>query len=115
MTVAGRMRVACLGAMLTLIAATHLSAQRYTFRQYGSADGLSNLGVNCLLQDRAGYVWVGTDNGLFRYDGDRFHEFGHAEGLPNSEIRELAESPDGVLWVVTASGIARRTGDRFEP
>jgi diguanylate cyclase (GGDEF)-like protein len=97
-----------------LIAATHLCAQRYTFRQYGSTDGLSNLGINCVLQDRAGYIWAGTDNGLFRYDGQRFRFFGDAEGLPSPEIRGLAESPDGVLWVATRQGIARQAGELFK-
>lgn len=107
-------RVAFLWAVFGLLASANLLAQRNTFRQYGVADGLTNLSVNCLLQDRAGYLWVGTDNGLFRYDGDSFQEFGHEEGLPNAEILHLAESPDGVLWVATESGVARRTGDRFK-
>ena len=91
-----------------------LPAQQYTFRQYGPSDGLTNLGVNCILQDHTGYLWVGTDNGLFRYDGSTFQPFGHAEGLPNSEIRNLAESPDGILWVATQGGVARRAGTSFE-
>ena len=108
-------RVVSLWAVFALLAHADLLAQRSTYRQYGVADGLTNLSVNCLLQDHTGYIWVGTDNGLFRYDGDRFREYGHAEGLPNAEIRDLAESPDGVLWVAMESGVARRRGDRFEP
>jgi diguanylate cyclase (GGDEF)-like protein len=76
---------------------------------------LTNLSVTCLLQDRSGYLWVGSDNGLFRYDGDRFLQFGYAEGLPGSEIRDLAESPAGELWVVTESGVVRLKGMNFEP
>lgn len=75
---------------------------------------MSNLGINCLLQDRTGYIWTGTDNGLFRYDGHRFRYFGDAEGLPSSEIRGLAESPDGVLWVATQEGVARSAGGIFK-
>ena len=100
---------------LAALLATALSAQQYTFRQYGPSDGLTNLGVNCILQDRTGYLWVGTDNGLFRYDGSRFQPFGHAEGLEDTEIRSLAESPEGVLWVATQNGIARRSGSGFQP
>ena len=94
---------------------TVLAAQQYTFRQYGPSDGLTNLGVNCLLQDHTGYLWVGTDNGLFRYDGNTFQPFGHAEGLEDTEIRSMAESPEGVLWVATQNGIARRNGSGFQP
>jgi diguanylate cyclase (GGDEF)-like protein len=105
--------VLCLFAALLISAA--LPAQQYTFRQYGPSDGLTNLGVNCLLQDHTGYLWVGTDNGLFRYDGSTFQPFGHAEGLEDTEIRALAESPDGILWVATQNGVARRTGSNFQP
>ena len=101
-------------AMLALVTSTNLLAQRYTYRQYGSEEGLTNLAINCLLQDRTGYIWVGTDNGLFQYDGGRFQGFGHAEGLPNTEIMGLAESPEGVLWVATPSGVARRAGRHFQ-
>src|ERR1700733_2925584 len=100
-------------ALLLAFAAMCATAQRYTFRHYGSQDGLGNLAINCLLQDKTGYIWAGTDNGLFRYDGGHFQGFSHAQGLPNTEIRAVAESPDGVLWVVTQGGLARREGDRF--
>jgi diguanylate cyclase (GGDEF)-like protein len=100
---------------VTALLATALSAQQYTFRQYGPSEGLTNLGVNCLLQDHTGYLWVGTDNGLFRYDGNTFQPFGHAEGLEDTEIRSVAESPEGVLWVATQNGIVRRNGSGFQP
>lgn len=111
---AAYMRSAAVCAFIALVASTNLRSQRYTFRQYGSREGLTNLTIKCLLQDRTGYIWVGTDNGLFRYDGDKFRAFGHAEGLPNTEIRGLAESPEGALWVATQDGIARRSGGRFK-
>src|SRR5271154_5372013 len=101
-----RLIVLCLFIALLVPAAA--TAQQYTFRQYGPSDGLTNLGLNCLLQDHTGYLWVGTDNGLFRYDGSTFQPFGHAEGLEDTEIRSLAESPEGVLWVATQNGIDRR-------
>jgi len=111
---ASYVRTVAVRAMLVLATATNLMAQRYTFRQYGSQEGLTNLSVNCLMQDRIGYIWVGTDNGLFRYDGNSFRTFSHADGLPNSEIRALAESPDGALWAATQGGVARSTGTQFK-
>jgi len=90
------------------------SAQRQLFHEYGSSDGLSNLNVKCLLQDHVGYLWVGTDNGLFRYDGSAFRGYGHAEGLPNTEILSLAEAPAGALWIGTNSGVAQASGERFQ-
>jgi diguanylate cyclase (GGDEF)-like protein len=99
-------------ALLALSASS--SAQRQLFHEYGSSDGLSNLNVKCLLQDHTGYLWVGTDNGLFRYDGNAFRGYGHAEGLPNTEILSLAEAPAGGLWIGTNSGVAQASGERFQ-
>jgi signal transduction histidine kinase/ligand-binding sensor domain-containing protein/ActR/RegA family two-component response regulator len=89
-------------------------AQRYSFKYYGQEQGLSNLATECLFQDRAGYLWVGTQNGLFRYDGASFTRFGEGEGLPSASIEAMAETGDGVLWVATQAGVARRNGGRFE-
>jgi signal transduction histidine kinase/ligand-binding sensor domain-containing protein/CheY-like chemotaxis protein len=92
-----------------------LRAQRYNFKVYGEEEGLQNLAVQVVLQDRAGFLWIGTQNGLFRYDGSRFVAFGKAEGLPGARIESLHESVDGTLWVGTRVGLARRRGDHFEP
>lgn len=67
------------------------------------------------LPDRAGFLWVGTENGLFRYEGRKFHAYDRKDGLPSTSVSTLAESPDGVLWAGFQPGLARRVGDRFEP
>jgi signal transduction histidine kinase/ligand-binding sensor domain-containing protein/CheY-like chemotaxis protein len=91
-----------------------LAGQRYNFKFYGEEEGLRNLVVQVVLQDRAGFLWVGTQNGLFRYDGSRFTSFGRADGLPAGRIDSLHEAVDGTLWVGTRIGLARRQGERFE-
>jgi len=78
-------------------------AQRYSFREY--VQGLGNLNIVCMVQDRTGYLWVGTQNGLYRYDGAQFQGFGSAQGLPERMIQNLYVSPDGTLWVTTTTGI----------
>ena len=93
---------------------TSAFAQRQSFKFYGQDQGLSNLATERLYQDRSGYLWVGTQNGLFRYDGAVFVGFGEAEGLPGSSIESIVETPDGVLWVATNRGLARRSGNRFQ-
>src|SRR5271170_5394955 len=93
---------------------TQLAGQRYNFKFYGEEEGLQNLVVQVVLQDRAGFLWVGTQNGLFRYDGSRFTGFGRADGLPAGRIDSLHEAVDGTLWVGTHIGLARRQGARFE-
>lgn len=109
-----RSRPALIVASLwTLAGSSPLHAQRYNFKFYGEEEGLQNLAVQVVHQDRAGFLWVGTQNGLFRYDGNRFVGFGRGEGLPGSRIESLHESVDGTLWVGTPTGVARRVGDKF--
>ncbi|HYM09876.1 MAG TPA: two-component regulator propeller domain-containing protein [Bryobacterales bacterium] len=91
-----------------------LAAQHYSFKLYGQEEGLTSLAVECLLQDRTGFLWVGTGNGLFRYGGARFRSFSRADGLPSAQVYSLHQTPDGTLWVGTRSGLARLRGDRFE-
>ena len=90
------------------------SAQRYNFKFYGEEEGLKNLAVQAVLQDRAGFLWVGTQDGLYRYDGNHFTAFTSRDGLPGTRIEALYESADGTLWVSTGRGLARRAHDRFE-
>ena len=78
-----------------------LWGQRYRFRTYTQEDGLGNLAVLSVLQDRTGYLWVGTQNGLYRFDGTEFRGYGMQDGLPSSRIHALHEARDGTLWVAT--------------
>ena len=96
------------------LAAPSALAQRYNFKFYGEEEGLKNLAVQAVLQDRAGFLWVGTQDGLYRYDGNHFTAFTSRDGLPGTRIESLYESADGTLWVSTGRGLARRTHDRFE-
>jgi signal transduction histidine kinase len=91
-------------------------AQQYSFRQYGDADGLRNLVVLSLAQDGAGYIWAGSEGGLYRYDGTRFRLMAAAEGLPcATEVHALHVAADGALWANTCSAVFRFDGQRFRP
>src|SRR5688572_24961031 len=59
---------------------------RFVYRSYGADLGLSNIAVTRLLQDRDGFIWAGTDDGLYRYDGYRFDAFGIDSGLLSTSI-----------------------------
>ena len=104
-----------LGHLLILAAATRLCpAQRYTFQLYGQAEGLTNLAPLSLLQDSEGFLWVGTQNGLFRYDGSRFDSFNTLPGHPTSGIVSLHEDSDGSLLAAATGGVVRYAHNRFE-
>ncbi len=101
--------------LAVVLAVFPAAAQRFGYRAYGTREGLTNLAIRSVLQDRDGFLWVGTDNGLFRYDGSSFRGFFLDDGLPSTEIYGLAES-DGTLWAITSDGqLARRRRGRFEP
>src|SRR4051812_47243329 len=87
--------------------------QRFTFQYYGPQQGLTNLTPQCILQDRAGFLWVGTQNGLFRYDGAQFTRFSMENGLPSPTVESLHETRDGTLWVGTNIGLARRIDNGY--
>ncbi len=104
------------GASLVLALNGSAIAQQYSFRHYGASDGLENLAILSLAQDGAGYIWAGSEGGLYRYDGARFRLMAAAEGLPcASEVHTLHVAADGALWVNTCAQIFRFDGQRFHP
>ncbi|MFL5438785.1 MAG: two-component regulator propeller domain-containing protein [Myxococcales bacterium] len=79
-------------------------------------DGLPVNSINALLQDRTGYIWAATFDGLVRFDGVRFTVFNSAnsEELPSNRIIALKEGRDGSLWLTTEQGhIVRFRDGRF--
>jgi signal transduction histidine kinase/DNA-binding response OmpR family regulator len=105
-------RLAAIVAWLTLAAPA--TAQQYSFRYYGAEDGLTNAAVKVLFQDRTGFVWAGTENGVFRYDGQRFQRYGPVEGLPHDVALSLGETPDGRVLAGYRTGLYQQAADRFE-
>lgn len=90
-------------AVLSALLACPSFSQRFAFQDY--SESLANPNVQCMLQDRAGFLWVGTQNGLFRYDGTRFQNFGRSDGLLSRYIWGLHEDSRGRLWIATSEGV----------
>jgi signal transduction histidine kinase/ligand-binding sensor domain-containing protein len=88
-------------------------SSRFSFRHYGDEHGLENPIITSLVQDRRGFLWVGTQDGLYRFDGRGFVRFGRQEGLPSSFVEALHVDTSGVLWVGTAAGLALVEGEAF--
>ena len=88
---------------------TTLSAQQYYFKHYNVENGLSNNSVTCSMQDRNGFLWFGTINGLNRFNGYSFRIFRNdpedSTSIGSNFIRCLYEDKDGNLWVGTNKGI----------
>jgi signal transduction histidine kinase/ActR/RegA family two-component response regulator len=75
---------------------------------------LGNLVPISMVQDPTGFLWVGTQNGLFRYDGTRFEPFSVAQGLPGARIDSLYVDPRGTVFAATPDGIGRFDGHGFQ-
>lgn len=78
----------------------------YVFQSIGENLGLGSLTPSCLLQDQDGFIWIGTENGLLRFDGNRVVQYGIEQGLPGTNVNQLVLAPSGRVWVVTSRGIA---------
>jgi diguanylate cyclase (GGDEF)-like protein len=100
-------------ALSLLAPSAGLHAQRFSFQRYGETQGLTNLVITDLLQDRQGYIWAATFNGLFRYDGTSFQRFGEKEGIATSGSIYLLQTPAGDLWAVTEHALFHLEGKRF--
>src|SRR5260370_14647596 len=88
---------------------------RYGFQHLSEQLSLSTATVTCLAQDQQGFLWIGTQNGLFRYDGSTVTQFSAAQGINSIRIDQIFVSPRGDLWVATDFGIWRYVRGRFEP
>jgi diguanylate cyclase (GGDEF)-like protein len=99
---------------LLVLAGGALCAQEYSFRSFGVTEGLNNLVVRRIYQDRVGFIWVSTENGIFRYDGERFEAFGAAQGIPFNAGMAFGDAPDGSLLAGGTVGLYRLAGNRFE-
>lgn len=105
--------IALLGLLLYCLsgAVQALSPSQYPIKlnakSYGLAEGLSQVAVSSITEDKDGYVWVGTLNGLNRYNGQKFRHFfaGDGSDLPSSFIRRLFTDSSGRVYIGTDSGI----------
>ena len=79
-----RSRLSKLRFLWCAIAALALNASVCLGQHYSFSDesaGLENKNVDSIIQDHRGYLWLGTENGLYRYDGNQFRKYGPADGL----------------------------------
>src|SRR3569623_1550585 len=97
-------RCTCVLLLAALCAARlHAADRRYFFNDHGGAEGLAQHSVETLSQDRTGYIWIGTQGGLHKFDGYSYALFRHTpddpNSLPDSFVTALAQDDTGRLWV----------------
>jgi PAS domain S-box-containing protein len=109
--------VLVLGAAPRLAAApeprTDIPPGHLTFRVFGGAEGLHNQAIHSIAQDRDGFLWIATDNGVDRFDGAGFSHFSTKDGLLSGEFTVLGVAPDGGICAGNDSGLVCWDGTRF--
>ena len=79
----------------------------FSFQSWQKEQGLPQNPVRALAQTRDGYLWIGSDDGLVRFDGLRFVAFGIQEGIKCGPVSTLFEDHRGALWIgSTDSGLS---------
>jgi signal transduction histidine kinase/CheY-like chemotaxis protein/ligand-binding sensor domain-containing protein len=99
--------------VLIFTAALCVPGQHHSFRVYGPGSGLTSPAIEDIAQDRQGYLWVSSQGGLFRFDGQRFEVQGDSVGLPWYWSEALHCSRDGALWVASRNGLFEQRNGQF--
>ncbi len=98
-------------AFIFLFYAAPLLSQNFStqFRHYSIDDGLSEANAICIIQDRYGFLWIGTQDGLNRYDGYEFTVFKYngndSNSISGNFIAVLLEDKKGIIWIGTDKGL----------
>src|SRR5258705_6854863 len=119
----GRLRRAVF-ALATLVACCpralaldpSLDVSQYAHTTWKIREGFTKGKIHCIAQTPDGYLWLGTDFGLLRFDGVRsvpWKSPSDQHHLPSSQIWSLLAAGDGTLWIGTAQGLASWKGGKF--
>ncbi len=102
-------RLSLLSVLLFFFCSLSFARNYQQFSSLSSEDGLSQNSAICILQDNEGFIWVGTRDGLNRYNGYEFLTFQSIENdftsISNNRILSLVEDDRGRIWVGTANGL----------
>lgn len=91
-----------------------VSAQTLPYRQYNVTDGLASSFVTDIVQDRQGFLWVGTQRGLSRFDGLTFKNIFSNKQFPDDYIEDIMVEPGGRMWIGTHGGCIVYDGNNRE-
>lgn len=86
---------------------------RYSFALFGPDQGLPHGTVLSITQDRDGFIWLGSENGLIRLEGRQHRRWTKQDGLLSSWVQRVLADPDGGTWIGTIKGLMHFRDGRF--
>ncbi|NTE01384.1 diguanylate cyclase [Agrobacterium tumefaciens] len=94
----------CVLLFLLFLLPADLFSQTTYLPHYTSKNGLASNNCYYILQDKKGFIWIATDNGLSRFDGTNFQNFTIEDGLPDTQILQMKEDKSGRIWFFALNG-----------
>lgn len=113
-------RLSHLLLILMLWGAQTVHANHYYYKQLSIQDGLPST-VRCIFKEKKGFIWIGTQSGLGRFDGHELKRYiakaDDKNGLPHNYIYQIIEDEKHQIWIMTEGGVVRyqRQNDQFDP
>lgn len=106
-----------LGILSILLLFSEAQSQILSYTSYTTKEGLPSNTITAIIQDKKGFIWIGTNNGLSVYNAIDFNTYSVVHGMSNNWITSIAESPvePGTIWVGTiAGGLNKFKDGKFE-
>jgi ligand-binding sensor domain-containing protein len=111
------MRTICVTILLSVFMAGSVPAQgTYNFRHVGIEDGLSQGSVYHMLKDSHGYLWMSSQDGVNKFNGNKFEVYLSGSSGESTNVQGIAEDVDGAVWIGSHKGIFKyeRKKNKFE-
>ncbi|MEX1000503.1 MAG: two-component regulator propeller domain-containing protein [Crocinitomicaceae bacterium] len=91
------------------------AGQQFHFKKYSLEEGLSRSGVYFIMQDNAGFIWIGTEGGgACKFDGKKFTNYTRHNGLASENVRTIFQDDRGIIWFGTANGLSYYNGKKIQ-
>ena len=91
-------------AFALLFSAFSSQSQIPHFQQYFLLKKNEPVQVNTIFQDQTGFLWFGTNRGLFQFDGKNYRQYTRADSLPDDDVTAIAQDSSGRLWTGHRNG-----------
>ena len=99
-----------------LLLSNLIKSQTYPFTNYGVQDGLAQSNVSAIVQDKAGYLWLGSESGISKFDGKTFINYTTENGLSDNNIAALLADSKNNLWIAHENGsLTKYKEGKFSP